>query len=140
MTRINLGVIPSELCDQHLIAEYRELPRMVPFATERWHTYHDTGPRPSLPTLGTGHMAYFIPYGLYLQARFYKLRAEMLHRGFVPTLSWRPYPAAWASGVILPDHITPFIPLIRERICERLASMSRVRWTARARPHWSIPT
>jgi len=24
MTRINLGIHPSELCDQHLVAEYRE--------------------------------------------------------------------------------------------------------------------
>lgn len=32
ITRINIGISPSELCDQMLIACYRELPRMVAFA------------------------------------------------------------------------------------------------------------
>jgi len=28
MTRINIGILPHDLTDQHLLAEFRELPRI----------------------------------------------------------------------------------------------------------------
>ena len=88
MTRINLGIAPYELCDQHLLAEYRELPRMRAFAMKRLAKYGGPGPRPEHFTLGTGHMAFFLPYGLSLEYRWRCLKREMEFRGFRPALNW----------------------------------------------------
>jgi len=76
MTRIN--VVPvEELCDQHLLAEWRELPRMAGFVSRCVD--------PSAPsdyTLGTGHMKFFLDKGEFLEARHAALTSELLHRGF----------------------------------------------------------
>lgn len=74
MTRINT-VAPVHLLDQHLIAEYRELPRI--FALAR--------PAPEAPTdytLGRGHMLFFYHRLAYLRRRHAALVAECRARGF----------------------------------------------------------
>ena len=50
MTRINVGICEEELCDQHLVAEYRELPRLFGHIPK--------GPIPGCFTLGRGHVNY----------------------------------------------------------------------------------
>lgn len=136
MTRINIGVCPSDLCDQHLVAEYRELPRMTAFAVKRLMLHNGPGPRPVEPTMGTGHMAYFLPYGASLEARWRSLVGEMKYRGFAVSFGWRDYPAA-LCGDIPVQHERLAGELIRARIIERLRGMRRPRWTGRCRPAWS---
>tara|TARA_X000001382_G_scaffold40941_1_gene27444 strand:+ start:3313 stop:3711 length:399 start_codon:yes stop_codon:yes gene_type:complete len=84
MTRINI-INPSELTDQHLVAEYREL-FMVGSSLQRslkspnW----DVNRIPNKFTLNTGHVMFFYDKGKYLHKRYRQLREEMKVRGMKP--------------------------------------------------------
>lgn len=82
MTRIN--IVPVEkLCRQHLIAEYRELPRVFALAHKAsvspkpW-----TDKQPKAYTLGTGHVLFFYDKLGYLAERHQKIVFEMGMRGY----------------------------------------------------------
>lgn len=83
MTRINL-VPPSELTDQHLFAEFREI-KMIPKALSRSLRARGlTGVIKSIPsqfTLNTGHVMFFYDKGKYLANRFEELKTELRLRG-----------------------------------------------------------
>ena len=85
MTRIN--IIPaSELHDQHLIAEYREI-TMVPAALRRTLNSKkglDESKIPSTYTLNKGHVYFFYNKGEYLLKRYHEIISEMKLRGFKP--------------------------------------------------------
>lgn len=87
MTRIN--IIPVEaLTGQHLVAEYRELPRV--FALAHKASLSDkpwTNRQPKNYTLGTGHVLFFYDKLLFLAKRHKQLVDEMLARGYKPTLT-----------------------------------------------------
>lgn len=140
MTRINIGISPDELCDQHLVAEYRELPRMRAFALDRLAKYGGPGPRPTAPTLGAGHMAYFLPFGDYLRHRWNLLRAEMVYRGMAPTLEWRPYPEELRGPGPSFEVVGVARRLLQARILERLSTMRQPTWTRRDVPAWTSLT
>lgn len=102
MTRINL-VPPAELEDKHLLAEYRELPRVFALAAAWDRRGRDT-PVPPAYTLGKGHVAFFYDKLGFLRQRYALLVEEMRDRGFtvnypeplVPALPrdlFRPYTA-----------------------------------------------
>ncbi|MFC2406287.1 MAG: pyrimidine dimer DNA glycosylase/endonuclease V [Cardiobacterium sp.] len=78
MTRINL-VPPQELCDQHLLAEHRELTR-IPNAVARGR-YHLRG-QPADYKLGEGHVRFFFDKLAFLQRRYQMLHEECRARGF----------------------------------------------------------
>lgn len=80
MTRINI-VPPSELYDQHLMAEYREI-FMVPAALKRSIASKKVYGIPKKYCLGTGHVKFFYDKGLYLFKRYNLLIEELLHRGY----------------------------------------------------------
>ena len=134
MTRINLGVDPRELCDQHLHAEYRELPRIYPLAL-RFDPNADTTPQQF--RLGEGHMRFFIPYGGTLRVRWQRVCNEKRYRGFQNKLSWRPFPTE-LCGLVPLEEIDRAIPLIRERIQQRIQEghPEEPRWTKRESPDW----
>lgn len=74
MTRIN--TIPvTTLTDAHLLAEYRELPRVFALAL-------DGRPTPPRYTLGAGHMRFFLPHLGWLGRRHADLTRELLARGY----------------------------------------------------------
>lgn len=83
MTRINLTLV-SELADQHLMAEYRELPRV--FGAVRKHVQNGKRLKDfkiaSKFLLGTGHVTFFYDKLDYLVDRQTQLIAECLKRGF----------------------------------------------------------
>ena len=82
MTRINC-VPPQELSRQHLLAEWKELPRVFTLAAKA----HASGRKVSAPeryTLGAGHVKFFYKRLTYCTQRFHQLRAEMLRRGYEP--------------------------------------------------------
>ena len=105
MTRINV-VDPTLLTDQHLLAEYRELPRV--FALAR-----PLKPREVVPEyrLGAGHVRFFYSLTGWLAARQAAIIAECCDRQFqiqhtrppdpVPGLDgdWSPPPAAYAASL-----------------------------------------
>lgn len=80
MTRIN--VVPvGELCDQHLLAEHRELtriPNMILSGKLKDH-YDD---RPLQYTLGKGHVKFFTNKVGWLFIRYIQLHKEAIKRGF----------------------------------------------------------
>jgi deoxyribonuclease (pyrimidine dimer) len=86
MTRINC-IPPQELSRAHLVAEYRELPRifaLVRAAIARGE--QPTDPRnPDAYTLGRGHVRFFYPRLGYLVRRQQAILTEMIARGYNPT-------------------------------------------------------
>ena len=85
MTRINC-VHPDELTVRHLVAEYRELPRiftLVKKAQNRGLTPVDIM-IPNVYVLGTGHVRFFYNKLKYLETRQQMLIDEMRKRGFKP--------------------------------------------------------
>lgn len=82
MTRINCIPV-EELTRQHLVAEYRELPRVFALARNA----HQRGPvhAPTEYTLGKGHLLFFYTRLGYLAKRHAELVLEMQRRGYQPT-------------------------------------------------------
>lgn len=125
MTRIN--IIPvSELHDQHLIAEYREI-TMVPAALNRTLNSKTGLIREKISkhfTLNNGHVYFFYDKGLYLDKRYTEIVNEMKSRGFNPD-SARVFPIEIFKDNDLYNDWTPTIEdqkLIRQRIQERINS------------------
>ena len=75
MTRINL-VYPSALTRQHLIAEYRELPRIKNLHPRISYNI------PNSYRMGSGHVLFFMDKGLWLIDRYDQLVCEMQNRGY----------------------------------------------------------
>lgn len=80
MTRINVGINPIKLTDQHLIAELRELPRVFTAVANRIRKGKDFNDIPPKFTLGTGHVKFFYDKCEYLADRHISLRLEFMKR------------------------------------------------------------
>jgi len=133
MTRINL-VPPSELADQHLVAEYREI-FMVGSSLQRsivsknWATTKVTLPK--IFTLNTGHVKFFYDKGKYLSDRYDDIREEMINRGMNPDPArvfkrWQ-----WPDELYKSYNPTPdALDIIRERIAFRISEKQNwYRWS-----------
>lgn len=83
MTRINV-IDPNDLTDQHLMAEYRELPMIMGSLRRSLKSKRgvDVGSIPSSYTLNTGHVRHFYNKGKWLQRRYFSLIAELRQRGY----------------------------------------------------------
>lgn len=84
MTRINCVPV-SELSRQHLVAEYRELPRVFTLARAAWAR----GDEPVVHEryfLGEGHVKSFYCRLRWLRERFCDLHDEMSRRGYQANL------------------------------------------------------
>lgn len=131
MTRINVGVLPSELCDQHLLAEIRELPRCFVYNAEK---------APKEFTLGKGHILWCAKYHGSLHARLENLWTEASHRGF-KIVEREPKGIGGERGEYykhwtVNDNIYAR-DIVIDRIMTRMASMVRKpRWTNRQPPDW----
>jgi len=84
MTRIN--VIPvKELCNKHLFAEWREMPRLIKnlqTSLNRKNKPFDLLEIPPKYVLGKGHVKFFYNKFLYLHNRYIEITQELLHRGY----------------------------------------------------------
>ena len=121
MTRINI-INPSELTDQHLVAEYREL-FMVGSSLQRslkspnW----DVNNIPKKFTLNKGHVMFFYDKGKYLSKRYDDLRLEMKNRGMKPDKTRVFKREQWPDELY--NDWTPTVEdqnIIRKRIEERI--------------------
>ncbi len=125
MTRINI-IEPSELTDQHLIAEYREI-TMVPGSLKRTlvsKTGYQEKKVPKKFTLNGGHVYFFYNKGKYLDIRYKQLIKEMKRRGFNPDPN-RKFPTDIFKNNGLYNDWMPTIEdqkIIRQRIAERIAA------------------
>ena len=80
MTRINLEK-PTLLSDQHLLAEYRESPRVVSYV----ETYGVNPERiPKVYKMGEGHTLFFTNKLEFLLKRYSLIYNELLARGYKP--------------------------------------------------------
>ena len=82
MTRINAGVSPQELPNKLLLAEHREITRIVPLARKRLESGKGFGDIPKEFTLGTGHVKFFYDKLSYIRFRYGQLLQECQARQF----------------------------------------------------------
>ena len=117
MTRINVGIPPAELVNQHLLAEHREIKR-IPNCVAKGK-YNMDG-MPERFKLGTGHVKFFYNKLLYLKKRYVTIYEECIKRGF----NVQNYIEAWNDipAELMNDYNVRAndIRIIRERINERL--------------------
>lgn len=85
MTRINV-IDPKKLCDQHLLAEHRELTRIPNDIVKRQGDVPLSNSTKYL--LGTGHVTFFRDKLLFLKKRYDELHCECLRRGFNINYRW----------------------------------------------------
>ena len=107
MTRINAGVLPQELPDKLLIAEHREVTRVVPLALKR----KKLDDIPNEFTLGTGHVKFFYDKLSYIQRRYIYLYWECRRRDFDVTDK----SSTFLSLYTRPDLYNPWKPTLEAR-------------------------
>lgn len=124
MTRINC-IPPEELTRAHLIAEYRELPRVFGMARGMIARGIADPAQANIPAsyrMGTGHMAFFCDKLGFLVKRQRSLIAEMRRRGYAPAFT---DPDSLLHGIPEPWHgdwepDAGALAINRARIAERL--------------------
>lgn len=128
MSRINYGVEPWRLTDEHLLAEHREIKRIC-------HYYEQWSKKPSeIPKhfcLGTGHVKFFVNKPDITFFRYKLLHEECLKRGFnVQDFSenWKVYKNYKLDINNVPKVNELTIELVKKRIKERLLGSSKVAW------------
>lgn len=118
MTRINCVPV-EELHNKHLVAEYRELPRVFKLAEAAWAR----GVKPEVPdeyVLGKGHVQFFYDKLGFVENRFRMLVGEMLRRGYRPSYTEPPHadvPPSWYAQW-QPDGLA--LQINRARIQDRI--------------------
>ena len=116
MTRINVGIPPADLVNQHLIAEHREIKRIPNCIAKGKYNMEGI---PDKFKLGTGHVKFFYNKLLYLKNRYTSLYNECIKRGF----NVQNYISAWDNvpQELMNDYrVEPNdIIIIKKRIDER---------------------
>ena len=116
MTRINVGIQPVELSNQHLIAEHREIKRIPNCIAKGKYNMEGI---PDKFKLGTGHVKFFYNKLLYLKNRYISLYNECIKRGF----NVQNYIDAWDNipQELMNDYKATYKDrlIIQERIYER---------------------
>lgn len=123
MTRINI-VDPTELTDQHLIAEYREIRLLCANLLRTLNS--KTGFQPSkVPeefTLNKNHCYFFYNKGKYLHKRYKNIKKEMEKRGFTPDSKLKFPLDNWPLNLYNDWHATEEArEIVRERINLRIS-------------------
>lgn len=125
MTRINL-IPPSELSDQHLIAEYRELPRVLKQDINITNA-------PDRYCLGAGHVKWAKKHDLFTGFRYFDIVCEMQYRGF----KTRDYDEVLCVYNKDYDPDEQDIETNRARLREKYHQKPEwYRWTNRTKPAW----
>ncbi len=135
MTRIN--VVPvEELSDQWLLAEYRELPRVI--KTDRVYI----GDAPERYKLGKGHVKFMVKHAIFCLNRYAFICDEMEYRGFKVNYPYEDLDKLaddkqipWYSEVFIPDKSD--IQINRHRLIEKYRMKPEFyKWTNRTKPEW----
>jgi len=85
MTRINSDIDPKQLMDQHLMAEYRELPMVLSSLRRSLRTQSEREILKKIPprfTLNKGHVLFFYNKLTFLKDRYTRIVDELLNRGY----------------------------------------------------------
>ena len=134
MTRINAHIPPAKLCDQHLVAEYREILRTNALAIKRARKEGKSMLKniQQTFTLGGGHVTFFYDKLKYIHLRFDSLRSEMINRGMNATIEWRLDELdefQWLYNDWPEDFVAN--QLIVTRILERARTMKKISHTSK---------
>lgn len=126
MARVNVGINPKFLSDQHLIAESVEITMITgALRKDKWVI---KGSVPDKFCLGKGHINFFKPKLLYLKDRLTEVNEEMKRRGFNPGTSINLLEIPCRSGLTKCwDPTVEDSKLVRERIVERLKSPKKAK-------------
>lgn len=134
MTRINLVPV-EELADQHLIAEYRELPRCIKQKI-------NTEEAPERYCLGKGHMKWARKHSKFLLERYGLILKEMRYGGFSPKFDFKELEKEFFENVEM-NNRKDYSPdekdrhLSRSRLFEKiLLKPEFYSWTKREIPEW----
>lgn len=133
MTRINANLPPENLCDEHLLAEHREIKRIG----NRFKVRLEKNKFDDIPkkfTLGKGHELFFVDKPMFTYARYLSIWKECKYRDFNVTdfsESWQIYwdnlelkESIWKEY----DHDDLNDELIIQRISERLNGMKKIHY------------
>ena len=117
MARVNVGLDPKLLSDQHLVAESVEITMIT--GSLRKDGYVIKGKVPDKFPMGTGHINFFKNKLVYLKRRLDDVNNEMIRRGFNPgtKIDLDEFP------VELQGDWTPTMEdsiILRERVADRL--------------------
>jgi deoxyribonuclease (pyrimidine dimer) len=129
MTRVNL-IDVRELSDQHLVAEYRELPRCIKQSI-------NTLDAPVVYCLGKGHVKWAKKHSVFLLKRYKDICEEMTYRGFKVN-----YPhedlVEYCKNNCKKDDFNDYVPteedikISRKRIIEKInQNLTWYKWTNR---------
>ena len=117
MTRINVGISPTELTEKHLLAEHREIKRIPNYIARGRYNMEGI---PNKFKLGKGHVKFFYNKLEYLFTRYCKLYLECKNRGF----NVQNYSKAWDN---LPKELLNYYEptnadreIVQQRINEKL--------------------
>ena len=80
MTRVNCIPV-TELSDEHLLAEWHELPRVVTMVENQIETHGTIKPVPSCYRMSVGHMQFFADKCAWIVLRMFALHKELVNRG-----------------------------------------------------------
>jgi deoxyribonuclease (pyrimidine dimer) len=101
VTRINCVPV-TLLTGPHLVAEYRELPRVYALAWEALDRGENPCDHPDEYVLGPGHVRFFYSRLRYVRSRQVQLITEMQRRGYQPKFTKphdiAPWPRGWRRG------------------------------------------
>jgi len=117
MARVNVGVNPRYISDQHLIAESVEIIMIT--GGLKHQNFKIKSKIPDIFNLGTGHINFFKNKILYLKKRLDEVNKELLRRDFHPStnINLSEYPIELINDW-KPD--LKSTEIIRKRIIERL--------------------
>lgn len=119
MTRINI-IAPNDLTNQHLFAEFRELPRVftaVKKLYDNGKTLNDVAGIPASYVLGNGHVKFFYARLTWLRNRFIELADECIKRNI--NIDMEKYQSILDSSKVLlstydiPDNV--YVPTPEEK-------------------------
>lgn len=134
MTRINV-IPPYELADQWLIAEYRELPRVIKQDIS-------TIDAPKQYCLGRGHVKWAKKHSFWLILRYLDITQEMLKRGFKVNFSYDVLYQVYESG-IKEENNNDYIPNLLDITVNRLRLIEKYKqkpsfykWTNAIKPNY----
>ena len=116
MTRINVGILPQELTDKHLLAEHREIKRIPNIVSSGRAQLQNI---PETFRLGVGHVKFFYDKLGYLLNRYKEIYKECTKRNFNVV----DYSNCWDKiPEPLMNDYNPSVDdrkIVLERLCER---------------------
>lgn len=129
MTRINSAIPVTQLTNEHLLAEHREIKRL-PYAYKLAVKSGSIKRIPKEFTLGRGHVLFFLDKMTFIMKRYIAIRDECKRRN----LAVKDYLGNWFTSDFTDECKQDYTPterehdLLVERIKERIAKSQRQYW------------